>query len=50
MKKYRVIAAAAVAVMALGLIAPAHAADNPVKLTPPKELVGVPALPRYPPW
>ncbi len=45
MKKYRVIAAAAVAVMALGLIAPAHAADNPVKLTPPKELVGVPALP-----
>ena len=35
----------AVAILALGLVAPAHGADNPVKLTPPKELVGVPAIP-----
>jgi hypothetical protein len=35
----------AVAVMALGMVAPAHAADNPVKLVAPKELPGVPAIP-----
>ncbi|MSW04309.1 MAG: hypothetical protein F2887_02235, partial [Actinobacteria bacterium] len=45
MKKYRGLAVSAVAVMALGLIAPAHAADNPVKLTAPKEIVDVPAIP-----
>ena len=39
------IAVGAVAILALGLVAPAHGADNPVKLTPPKELVGVPAIP-----
>ena len=45
MKKYRGLAVSAVAVMALGLIAPAHAADNPVKLIAPKEIVDVPAIP-----
>jgi hypothetical protein len=43
--KKSVIAVGAVAILALGLVAPAHGADNPVKLTPPKELVGVPAIP-----
>ena len=36
---------AAVAIVALGMIAPAHAADNPVKLVAPKEVPGVPAIP-----
>ena len=43
-KRFTVARVGAVVVLALGFLAPAQAADNPVKLTPPKELT-VPALP-----
>jgi len=43
-KSYAVARVGVVAVLAFGLLTPAQAADNPVKLTPPKELT-VPALP-----
>ena len=43
-KSYRVARVGAVLVLALGFITPAQAADNPVKLVAPKEIVK-PALP-----
>ena len=43
-KRYGVARVGAVLVLALGFITPAQAADNPVKLTAPKE-IAVPALP-----
>ena len=41
----RFVGAGAVLVMLASFIAPAYAADNPVKLVAPKEIVGVPAIP-----
>ena len=43
-RSYTVARVGAVLVLTLGFITPAHAADNPVKLTAPKE-ISVPALP-----
>ena len=37
--------AGAVVILAMGFIAPAQAADNPVKLIAPKEIADVPAIP-----
>ena len=44
-KSYTVARVGAVIVLALGIMAPAQAADNPVKLVAPKEIVGIPAIP-----
>ena len=43
--KLRYVGAGAVLVLLASFIAPAYAADNPVKLVAPKEIVGVPAIP-----
>ena len=43
--KLRFVGAGAVLVLLASFIAPAYAADNPVKLVAPKEIVGIPAIP-----
>ena len=43
--KLRFVGAGAVVVLFASFIAPAYAADNPVKLVAPKEIVGIPAIP-----
>jgi hypothetical protein len=46
MNKKKIAArAGVVAILVMGLIAPAQAADNPVKLVAPKEIADVPAIP-----
>ena len=46
MKKINVATrAGAIAILAMGFITPAQAADNPVKLIAPKEIADVPAIP-----
>ena len=44
-KSYTVARVGAVLILTLGFIAPAQAADNPVKLVAPKEIAGIPAIP-----
>jgi hypothetical protein len=44
-KSLTVARVGAVLILTLGFIAPAQAADNPVKLVAPKEIAGIPAIP-----
>ena len=44
-KKKIAVRAGVVTILAMGLMAPAQAADNPVKLVAPKEIADVPAIP-----